>query len=99
VLRYAISPRWIPGHLLALGAMALCVRLSVWQWDVGRAPLEPGGPPRNSIQNLFYAFQWLFFAGFVAWFWVRFLRDERIADQEWEAEHAAPADVSPGEPG
>jgi DNA-binding transcriptional regulator of glucitol operon len=89
VLRYALKPRWIPGHLLALALVALCLRLGLWQWEVGREPLEPGGPPRNSIQNLGYAVQWVFFAAVVLWFWRRYLIDERQADLDWEAQWEA----------
>lgn len=92
MLRYALSPRWIPGHLLALGVLLVCLRLGLWQWEAGREPLEPGGPPRNSIQNLFYAAQWVFFGVVALWFWWRYLKDEKRADEEWDAEQAQQAE-------
>ena len=78
MLRYALSPRWIPGHLLALGVLLVCLRLGWWQWE-----------GRTSLQNTFYAAQWVFFGVVALWFWWRYLKDERRADEEWDAEQAA----------
>jgi DNA-binding transcriptional regulator of glucitol operon len=69
VRRLLLSPRWLLGHLLALTAAAVCVRLGWWQWQRAHAP---GG----SLQNLGYALQWPVFACFVLAFWCRILRDE-----------------------
>lgn len=43
------------------------------------------------LQNLSYAFQWLVFAGFVVFFWVRMLRD----DLRQAADEAPPAPAEP----
>ena len=60
------------------------------------APLVPpaiGGTAGAGLrlQNLSYAFQWLVFAGFVVFFWVRLLRD----DLREAAAEAPPAPVEP----
>jgi cytochrome oxidase assembly protein ShyY1 len=60
------------------------------------APLVPpavGGSASAGLrlQNLSYAFQWLVFAGFVVFFWVRMLRD----DLRRAADEAPPAPVEP----
>ena len=52
------------------------------------------GPTAGSglrLQNLSYAFQWLVFAGFVVFFWVRMLRD----DLRTAADERPPAPVEP----
>jgi hypothetical protein len=87
VLRYALSPRWIPGHLIALALFVVCLRLAAWQWGVGHE-VAPDGSEQLAWRNLVYAVQWVFFGGVLLWFWSVFLRDERRADLEWEAEHA-----------
>lgn len=38
------------------------------------------GEPEVSIRNLVYAIQWWIFAAFAAWFWFRYLRDQRDAE-------------------
>jgi DNA-binding transcriptional regulator of glucitol operon len=69
VRRVLLSPRWLLGHVLALAAAAICLRLGWWQWQ--RAHSGTG-----SLQNLGYAVQWPAFACFALVFWVRVVRDE-----------------------
>lgn len=64
-------------HVLTLGAMVACVRLSVWQWD--RA-----GSALGSTLNIGYGIQWPFFAVFFGVMWWRFLRMELRALREAE---------------
>jgi DNA-binding transcriptional regulator of glucitol operon len=68
VRRVLLSPRWLLGHLLALAAVAACLRLGWWQWQ--RAHVT------GSLQNLGYAVQWPAFACFVLVFWLRVVRDQ-----------------------
>ena len=62
---------------------------------VAAPPVPPavGGSAGTGLrlQNLSYAFQWLVFAGFVVFFWVRMLRD----DLRQAAEEAPPAPAEP----
>ncbi|CAN5779468.1 hypothetical protein BH18ACT7_BH18ACT7_10910 [soil metagenome] len=66
--RLLFSPRWILGHLLAVAAFATCLWFGWWQ--LARFDSPTGGP-----QNAAYALQWPVFAGFVAFFWYRAVRD------------------------
>ena len=59
-------------HLLTLGAVVTCLRLSAWQW--GRAESITG-----SALNIGYGLQWPMFAIFFAVMWWRFLRLEVAA--------------------
>lgn len=96
VWRLLLTPRW----LAATGGAALLVAgfllLGWWQWT----RFESTG---GSVQNLGYALQWPFFAGFVALLWWRGLRD--TAHPRGSATSgAAPADPAgrsaahPGDP-
>ena len=66
--RVLLSPRWVLGHLLALTAAAVCIRLGWWQWQRAQQT--------GSLQNLGYAVQWPIFALFILVFWARVVRDD-----------------------
>lgn len=55
-------------HVFVLVAIAVCLRLALWQWH--RAESVTG-----SIQNFGYAVQWPMFATFFGYFWWRSARD------------------------
>jgi len=82
VRRLLLSPKWLLGHVLALTAAAVCLRLGWWQWQRAHSA---GG----SLQNLGYAMQWPVFACFILALWWRVLRDELRPPQ---VAQAAPAD-------
>jgi cytochrome oxidase assembly protein ShyY1 len=84
VLRRLFTPRWLIGLLLSLVGAAGMVRLGMWQ--LGR------GEERHSIQNYSYAVEWVVFAAFTIFCFVRLLRDE---GKEAPEENAAAADVVP----
>lgn len=73
--KIAAQPRWIFFHALVLGASYTCFRLGIWQWD---ARFQSDGYSL-SLQNTFYAFQWWFFSAFFLWFWFKFFKDEKKA--------------------
>jgi cytochrome oxidase assembly protein ShyY1 len=77
VLRRLLTPRWILGLLLTLVAAAVMVRLGMWQLDVAGH--------RHSLQNYSYAVEWVLFAAFTVFCFVKLLRDEsRETDHENE---------------
>ena len=88
MLRYALAPRWWVTHLIVLALFLGCVRLGMWQWTVAHTP-GPGGDGGVNVRNAVYAVQWWFFACVGVWFWTRFLRDQRVADDEWTAAYWA----------
>ena len=104
MLRYALAPRWWVMHLVVLALFLGCVRLGIWQWDVAQTPV-PGGDGGVNLRNAVYAVQWWFFACVGVWFWTRFLRDQKVADEEWvaaywaEQEALARDDQGQSEPG
>jgi DNA-binding transcriptional regulator of glucitol operon len=67
VRRVLLSPGWLLGHVLALAAAVVCVRLGWWQWQRAHAT--------GSLQNLGYAVQWPAFAMFILALWFRVVRD------------------------
>jgi hypothetical protein len=67
-VRKLFSPKWLLMHAFVLVAIAVCLRLALWQWH--RAESITG-----SIQNFGYAIQWPMFATFFAYFWWRSARD------------------------
>ncbi len=81
--RVLLSPRWLLGHLLALAAAVVCVRLGWWQWQ--RAQLT------GSLQNLGYAIQWPVFAAFILAFWTRVVRDQVRPPSPARRTRSAPA--------
>jgi hypothetical protein len=86
--KIAIRPKWILFHALVLGASYTCLRLGFWQWEV-RWEASAGGTPVLSLQNTFYAFQWWFFASFFLWFWFKFFKDEKKAQDKQNSEQEA----------
>ncbi len=76
--KIAVQPKWIFFHALVLGATYTCFRLGIWQWD---ARFQEDGKSL-SLQNTFYAFQWWFFAAFFLWFWFKFFKDEKKAQDK-----------------
>jgi hypothetical protein len=79
VIRYALSRRWLTWHLLWAVSVVVCLRLAIWQWEVAGAPHVPGAPVQ-SWRNYAYAVNWVIFAVVGAWFWWRFMRDQRAAE-------------------
>ena len=99
MLKYALAPRWWVMHLIVVALFVGCLRLAQWQWTVAVTPANPGDAAGLQIRNAFYAVQWVFFALFGVWFWGRFLRDQRVADdayaeQYWAEQAAATADAT-----
>lgn len=80
MLRFALSGRWVPWHVLWLVIISLLVAAGIWQWSVAFDNVEIDGQPNTSMRNLVYAVQWWVFAVFALWFWWRFLRDQRDAE-------------------
>jgi hypothetical protein len=96
VLRYLAQPRWIPWHLFCAAALAGCVYMAWWQWDVATAPTAPGVEV-SVWRNYAYAVNWWIFAGVGVWFWWRLPRDQMRADQASEvAEAEGGVDVAAG---
>jgi len=95
VLRYAMSSRWVPWHLLSLAVVGLLITLGFWQFQVATAPLTPGGPSHINLRNLVYSFQWWAFALFGVWFWFRFIRDQRDVEVLAESEAAEQSQPAP----
>jgi DNA-binding transcriptional regulator of glucitol operon len=73
--RRLLQPGWIAGHLLVLAAALTCLRLGWWQWE--RAHEASG-----TAQNLGYSMLWPAFAVAFIYMWIRFLRLEKIKQQE-----------------
>ncbi|MDQ6937365.1 MAG: hypothetical protein M3140_06595 [Actinomycetota bacterium] len=96
MLRF-LHPKWLVLHLFVWGSAVAMVFLGRWQWDVGHAA-------RGDLRNYAYAGQWLIFAAFAIFLWVRVLRDagrppaDPSGDEVNEAALAggAPADRSAG---
>jgi DNA-binding transcriptional regulator of glucitol operon len=76
VLRRLLTPRWLIALALSLAGAAGMVRLGMWQ--LGR------GESRHSIQNYSYAVEWVLFAAFTLFCFVKLLRDDG-RDEEPEA--------------
>jgi len=74
VLKYLSHPRWLWWHLLSLAVTFGFTRLGFWQWNRRLRQIDE----QTSVvdwQNTLYAFQWWVFAGFVVWFWWKFVSD------------------------
>lgn len=87
--QFALSPRWLPWHLFCLASILVMIRLGFWQMGRGIVHQEPGAPAEYHLLNVFYAVQWWIFAGFAAWFWWRFLRDQKASEDAAYAEYVA----------
>ncbi len=73
MLRRLISVKWLLALLLSLAAAAVMARLGMWQ--LGR------GERRHSLQNYSYAVEWVLFAAFTLFCFVKLLRDEGIEEE------------------
>ena len=58
--------KWLPGHVLVVVAVLVCLRLGWWQWDRTR---EASG----TLQNLAYAVLWPAFGASFVYMWWRFV--------------------------
>ena len=92
MLRFALHSRWIPWHVMCIVLISLLIAAGVWQWNVAFDD-ESG----VNMRNLVYAIQWWIFTAFGAWFWWRFLRDQR--DAELAAVQEAAANAPDGQMG
>jgi len=84
VLRRLFTVKWLLALLLSVAAAAVMIRLGMWQ--LGR------GERRHSIQNYSYAVEWVLFAAFTVFCYVKLLRDDGL---EVEPEAHAPSVVVP----
>jgi cytochrome oxidase assembly protein ShyY1 len=84
VLRRLLTPRWLIALALSLAGAAGMVRLGMWQ--LGR------GESRHSIQNYSYAVEWVLFATFTLFCFVKLLRDDGRSE---EPEDTGPSVVPP----
>jgi cytochrome oxidase assembly protein ShyY1 len=73
VLKRLLTVRWLGALVLTLAGAAGMVRLGMWQ--LGR------GEQRHSIQNYSYAVEWVLFAAFAVFCFVKLLRDEGEVDE------------------
>ena len=74
MLRRLLTVRWLTALVVTLAGAAGMVRLGMWQ--LGR------GEQRHSIQNYSYAVEWVLFAAFAIFCFVKLLRDEGTEDDE-----------------
>ncbi|MCU1592295.1 MAG: hypothetical protein JWP11_3551 [Frankiales bacterium] len=74
MLRRLLTPRWLSFLVLSLAAAAGMVRLGMWQLGRGEA--------RHSLQNYSYAVEWVLFAAFTVFCFVKLLRDEGHEPEE-----------------
>lgn len=90
VIRALRLRKWWWVHLLVLAAVAVQLRLGLWQWH--RATSPTGG-----FQNYAYAVQWPIFALFTIVLWVKTVREEarREAGQPVEREARRPMPAEP----
>lgn len=72
MLRRLFTVKWLLALLLSLVAAAVMIRLGMWQ--LGR------GERRHSIQNYSYAVEWVLFAAFTIFCYVKLLRDDGFED-------------------
>ena len=95
MIRYALAPRWWFMHLVVAALFVGCIKLGLWQWDAGHVVDAEDSGLGGHLRNDIYAVQWWFFGAFGLWFWTRFLRDQKVADEEWHAEAARESAESP----
>ena len=74
MLKRLLTVRWLLALLLTLAGAAGMVRLGMWQ--LGR------GEQRHSIQNYSYAVEWVVFAGFAVFCFVKLLRDDGTEEEQ-----------------
>jgi hypothetical protein len=75
VRRLLLAPSWIARHLLALGLVALFIRMGIWQ-------LSKGESAQGTLQNLFYGVEWPIFAAFVLYWWFKMMKEELAPKDE-----------------
>ncbi len=80
---YVLQARWLPWHALWLLIVAGCLGMAWWQWNVATSPHPPGAPVQ-AWRNYAYAVNWVIFAGVAVWFWWRYMRDQRAAEDRAE---------------
>lgn len=85
-------------HLVVAALFVGFVWLGWWQWGVGSDPNADDSGFGGHYRNLTYAVQWWFIACFGLWFWSRFLRDQRKADEAYEAEWLAAQQAAAEDP-
>jgi DNA-binding transcriptional regulator of glucitol operon len=73
VLRRLLTVRWLVALVVTLAGAAGMVRLGMWQ--LGR------GEQRHSIQNYSYAVEWVLFAAFAVFCFVKLLRDDGTEEE------------------
>jgi DNA-binding transcriptional regulator of glucitol operon len=85
--RFALRPGWLALHVLCLALIVTMVLLGRWQLIVS-------DEKHFSLQNFGYALQWWAFSCFVAFMWVRLMRDRlRRSDvPDVAAEAGSPAE-------
>ncbi|MBK5305814.1 MAG: hypothetical protein JJD92_03920 [Frankiaceae bacterium] len=85
--RRLLTARWLVGLALTLVGAAGMIGLGYWQLGRGEA--------NNSIQNYSYAVEWLLFAAFTVFCFVKLLRDDGV---DAEDEPVPPSVVLPPPP-
>lgn len=73
--RFALAPRWVALHLLALAMAVTMVFLGRWQLHVSESK-------HFNLQNFGYALQWWAFTVFTLVLWLRVLRDQSRAARD-----------------
>jgi DNA-binding transcriptional regulator of glucitol operon len=86
--RFALRPGWLALHALCVGLIVTMVLLGRWQLIVS-------DEKHFSLQNFGYALQWWAFSCFVAFMWVRLMRDRLRRDEDRADEPSAAADTAP----
>jgi hypothetical protein len=81
MLRYFLSPKWIPFHLFASSLLGGFGWLGIWQWELRYRVSASTGETVLDWQNTFYAFQWWIFAFAALWFWWKFISDDYLIRQ------------------
>lgn len=71
--------KWLPGHLLVVVAVLVCLRLGWWQWDRTREA-------EGTLQNFAYAILWPAFGASFIYMWWRFLSLEAGREAQEERE-------------
>ncbi len=76
--KIAFKKKWLLFHIATIVGILFCLRLGVWQWIRRERVDQVTGETVINLQSTFYAFQWIFFAVALAWFWYRFFKDEYL---------------------
>ena len=73
MLRRLLTVRWLLALVVTLAGAGGMIRLGMWQ--LGR------GEEHHSIQNYSYAVEWVLFAAFAVFCFVKLLRDDGTAEE------------------